>query len=210
MIEPRRLTWHGLRLVIDGNWRIPTAGFDLSDEVTAEAIRSGKPEVIETLRFCVDHAGFITDLPRTYQNLEVGWEYNKNGGPEFFQDYQNDLARVQDNPFADEQLRSRAARELEDIQHHRKREKPKETERETKERLSKNRRSRFQRKRTDLFLALVDRDGYQCHACESQYNLTVDHILPLSKGGTDALDNLQLLCKSCNSSKRDGRESNGK
>ena len=30
---------------------------------------------------------------------------------------------------------------------------------------------------------------------------TVDHIVPLKHGGTDTLDNVQLLCKHCNSSK---------
>ncbi len=31
--------------------------------------------------------------------------------------------------------------------------------------------------------------------------LTVDHIVPQSKGGGDELENLQLLCHSCNSTK---------
>ena len=34
-------------------------------------------------------------------------------------------------------------------------------------------------------------------------NLTLDHILPQSKGGTDKADNLQLLCASCNAIKGD-------
>ena len=32
-------------------------------------------------------------------------------------------------------------------------------------------------------------------------NMTVDHVVPQSKGGTDHLDNLQLLCAACNSMK---------
>lgn len=37
--------------------------------------------------------------------------------------------------------------------------------------------------------------------CRDLAKLEVDHIVPVSLGGTDRLTNLQLLCKSCNSSK---------
>lgn len=29
-------------------------------------------------------------------------------------------------------------------------------------------------------------------------DLTIDHIIPLSQGGTNNMDNLQLACKACN------------
>lgn len=42
-----------------------------------------------------------------------------------------------------------------------------------------------------------------CLRCRSIENLTLDHIIPINKGGENKLGNLQLLCKSCNSKKRD-------
>jgi site-specific DNA-methyltransferase (adenine-specific) len=43
-----------------------------------------------------------------------------------------------------------------------------------------------------------------CNGCKTQFeirNLTVDHIIPQSKGGSDYYENYQLLCGSCNSIK---------
>jgi 5-methylcytosine-specific restriction endonuclease McrA len=47
------------------------------------------------------------------------------------------------------------------------------------------------------------RNKGQCAACGSRENLQYDYILPTSEGGTNTLDNLQLLCKSCNQKKSD-------
>ena len=49
----------------------------------------------------------------------------------------------------------------------------------------------------------------KCNGCGLKLpvrNLTVDHIRPFSKGGTERLTNLQLLCGSCNSMKGDGTQ----
>ena len=51
-----------------------------------------------------------------------------------------------------------------------------------------------------LRLQILDRDGRQC-VCGQPAD-TVDHIIPRVKGGDMwASDNLQAMCKSCNSSK---------
>lgn len=48
---------------------------------------------------------------------------------------------------------------------------------------------------------VMKRDGYKCSSCGSTLNLTIDHKLPLSLGGTNALSNLQTLCRDCHEDK---------
>lgn len=44
--------------------------------------------------------------------------------------------------------------------------------------------------------------GYMCICCRrTDVNLAMDHVIPLSLGGANVIDNIQPLCKSCNSRK---------
>lgn len=41
----------------------------------------------------------------------------------------------------------------------------------------------------------------RCLKCGSQNKLTVDHIIPKSQGGSNHLENMQILCATCNREK---------
>lgn len=49
--------------------------------------------------------------------------------------------------------------------------------------------------------ALCERHGNKCVCCGTIKPLAADHIVPLSKDGTNYISNIQPLCKSCNSRK---------
>ena len=55
--------------------------------------------------------------------------------------------------------------------------------------------------------AVFDRAKGLCEYCQSQavfsvHSFSVEHIIPLSKGGTNELENLALACEGCNNAKR--------
>lgn len=49
--------------------------------------------------------------------------------------------------------------------------------------------------------AMKNEFNNKCAFCKKDKKLTKDHIIPLSKGGTDYIENIQPLCRSCNSKK---------
>jgi 5-methylcytosine-specific restriction endonuclease McrA len=56
----------------------------------------------------------------------------------------------------------------------------------------------YTRAEWDWLCALYD---HRCVRCGADGPLSVDHVVPLSKGGGNGIDNLQPLCRSCNSRK---------
>src|SRR5271157_1460066 len=48
---------------------------------------------------------------------------------------------------------------------------------------------------------LCKKYGNRCLCCGKRRKLTADHVIPVSKGGTSNIENIQPLCKSCNSMK---------
>ncbi len=57
--------------------------------------------------------------------------------------------------------------------------------------------------------AVFARDGWQCQYCGSRANLTVDHVIPRSKGGTSTWENIVASCAPCNRRKGDSLPATG-
>ena len=50
---------------------------------------------------------------------------------------------------------------------------------------------------------IFKRDNHQCVYCGSKRNLTIDHVVPKSKGGNNTWTNLVTCCSPCNRKKGD-------
>lgn len=48
---------------------------------------------------------------------------------------------------------------------------------------------------------IYKRDGHKCQYCGSTKQLTIDHIIPRSRGGEDTWENLVVACMPCNTKK---------
>jgi 5-methylcytosine-specific restriction endonuclease McrA len=47
------------------------------------------------------------------------------------------------------------------------------------------------------------RDGFTCQYCKTTKELTIDHIIPVSRGGKTEFENCVAACKTCNGKKGD-------
>lgn len=61
----------------------------------------------------------------------------------------------------------------------------------------KTKRIKVQLSRKNVF----GRDRFTCQYCGSNNNLTIDHVLPVSRGGKWSWENLVTACNECNSKK---------
>lgn len=66
---------------------------------------------------------------------------------------------------------------------------------------------RISHQRTNTYrkhtLKIFQRDGFRCVYCGATENLSLDHVIPQSRGGSHEPDNLACCCLTCNSSKGD-------
>lgn len=76
-----------------------------------------------------------------------------------------------------------------------------EIEQRRKANAERVKRHRVKAARESLYATIYERD-VACVQCGAMDDLTIDHIVPLSRGGTTEEKNLQVLCRPCNSAKR--------
>ena len=130
-------------------------------------------------------------------NLAEEWDHY--GTRSFFMEHKDDrmnlveLCRaVISSRYSSESLRETLAEILEAL-----------GRREAKSQLIQRRRVQFTSQYETLFLKLLSASPYKCYQCGSSDDLTIDHKIPLSKGGSDDPSNLQFLCRKHNSQKND-------
>lgn len=178
-----------------GRGAIRSAGFVISDELL-NAIENRDPEIFEILEAATKNhelVFFIKDL-QSGDFLEetidmVGGESNLRTKLEAALACDSPLISPRNRELAQHYL-SRLDTRIRDLE-----------QAEAEKSYTEKRRKRFNKVRAGLMLKVIERDGYQCTKCGGTDDLSLDHIHPLSKGGSDDLENLQILCRKHNSQK---------
>jgi len=57
---------------------------------------------------------------------------------------------------------------------------------------------------------VIVRDDFTCMYCGNTESLTIDHVIPVSRGGKSSFDNCVAACTECNSTKSDRTPSEAK
>ncbi len=68
-------------------------------------------------------------------------------------------------------------------------------------RFRRNQRMAWSSKSKSVVSRILERDGHKCTYCGATDNLSVDHIVPISRGGLHDDSNLVTACRECNSGK---------
>lgn len=170
-------------------------GIFIRDAETIQAIRARDERILEMLNYMVDEIEELSFLR---------WNEDKRAlemlrGTTSLDEYEKLLRRLLESKYADDVTRDNATSELAWVDT----EKTKKSKQAAKTNHIQRRRSQFSQKYDQLMLALIHRDGFECDICGTTEDLTIDHVIPLSKGGGDELGNLRLLCRLHNSLKGD-------
>lgn len=51
--------------------------------------------------------------------------------------------------------------------------------------------------RRPSFTAILKAANAECKKCKTQENITINHKIPLTQGGTNESENLEILCRKC-------------
>lgn len=66
---------------------------------------------------------------------------------------------------------------------------------------ARSKRCYFAKNKKSLFAQVSEVRKAACSSCGSVESLVLDHVVPLCWGGTNDIENLQILCSRCNSAK---------
>lgn len=100
------------------------------------------------------------------------------------------LFRLLSNKYIHDSTRSKIIEELNNLKH-----------RKDLQRKAIETRLELSREYPVTYKFLVQRDGEKCKLCGATEKLQIDHVSPVINGGKNDPQNLQLLCKTCNSKK---------
>ncbi|MCY3832418.1 MAG: HNH endonuclease signature motif containing protein [Chloroflexi bacterium] len=75
---------------------------------------------------------------------------------------------------------------------------PSAPKRATPPQVKRRERRALQRHQREWHRQLAARYGERCANCGAADRLVLDHVMPIARGGRSQLDNLQLLCATCN------------